>query len=123
MSRIDSSTCGSTDGGTDDGNDYQNDIAPCRAAEKSMTQCPRCNKIMTLKTMRYSHICGKTWNVTQRALEQQHAAQAALTARMESQRQQKEQVQSQQALGKERAEIQRTERLTKQTKYSHLLNF
>ena len=92
-----------------------------------MTQCPRCNKRMTLKTMRYSHICGKTWNVTQRALEQQHAAQAALTARMESRWQQEEQVQSQQELGKERAEIQRAERpqevITKQTKYSHLLNF
>ena len=88
-----------------------------------MTQCPRCNKTMTLKTMRYSHICGKTRNVTQRALEQQHAAQAALTARMESRRQQKEQAQSQQELGKERAEVQRMERLTKQTKYSNLLNF
>ena len=92
-----------------------------------MTQCPRCNKRMTLKTLRYSHICGKTWNVTQRALEQQHAAQAALTARMESRWQQEEQVQSQQELGKERSEIQRAERpqevITKQTKYSHLLNF
>ena len=92
-----------------------------------MTQCLRCNKIMTLKTMRYSQICGKMWNVTQRALEQQHAAQAALKARMESRWQQEEQAQSHQELGKEPAEIQRAERpqevITKQTKYSHLLNF
>ena len=65
--------------------------------------------------------------MTQRAFEQQHAAQAALTARMESRWQQEEQAQSQQVLGKEGAEIQFAERpqevITKQTKYSHLLDF
>ena len=55
---------------------------PCRAAELYLVQCPHCGRRMRLKTLRYSHICGRSFNVLERANEQQVAAEAAIKARM-----------------------------------------
>ncbi len=37
---------------------------------------------MPLKTLRYSHVCGRSFNIPDRANEQQIAAEAAINARM-----------------------------------------
>ena len=47
-----------------------------------MVACPRCGRQLQLKTLRYSHVCHRTFNVEERALEQQQAAEAAARARM-----------------------------------------
>ena len=74
----------STASGTDDASssgeeDYQ---PPCRQAERYLTQCPMCGRNMQLKTLRYSHVCGRSFDPTKRALEQQRLAIAALKARL-----------------------------------------
>ena len=35
-------------------------LAPCREAAKHITQCPQCDRSMTIKALRYSHVCGQT---------------------------------------------------------------
>mgnify|MGYP000532753376 CR=1 FL=1 len=57
---------------------------PCRAAELYVIPCPRCGRCVRLKTLRYSHVCGRNFNVQERANEQQIAAEAAINARMRS---------------------------------------
>ena len=59
-------------------------IPPCRQAELFITSCAICGRRMRLKTLRYSHVCGKSFNPLQRALEQQVAANNAIAARMAS---------------------------------------
>jgi hypothetical protein len=39
---------------------------------------------MSVKTLRYTHVCGRSFDVLQRALEQKKLADAALKARMAS---------------------------------------
>ncbi len=56
--------------------------APCRAAELYVVPCPRCGRCVRIKTLRYSHICGRSFNVLDRANEQQIAAEAAINTRM-----------------------------------------
>ncbi len=58
--------------------------APCRAAELYRVTCPRCGRTMRLKTLRYSHVCRRSFDVPERACEQQIAADAAISARMNS---------------------------------------
>ncbi len=57
---------------------------PCRAAESYIVSCPRCGRSMKLKTLRYTHVCRRTFDVQERASEQQIAAEAAINARMRS---------------------------------------
>mgnify|MGYP000288011273 CR=1 FL=1 len=55
---------------------------PCRAAELYLVQCPHCGRRMRLKTLRYSHVCGRSFFIQDRADEQHIAAEAAINARM-----------------------------------------
>ena len=67
----------------DTGSDTEEIIQPpCRAAELYLVQCPHCGRGMRLKTLRYSHVCGRSFNIPERANEQQIAAEAAINARM-----------------------------------------
>ena len=50
--------------------------APCRAALQSKTQCPKCHRPVSIKTLRYTHVCGRTWDVADRAREEEQKAQA-----------------------------------------------
>ena len=59
-------------------------LPPCRQAELFITACALCGRKMRLKTLRYSHVCGKSFHPLQRALEQQVAANIAIAARMTS---------------------------------------
>ena len=68
-----------TPAGTPDGNEY---LPPCRQAEVFITACPRCGREMRLKTLRYTHKCGRSFDPTQRAREQQAAAAKAINTRM-----------------------------------------
>lgn len=56
--------------------------APCRAAARIKTECPQCGRRISVKTLRYTHVCGRSFDVLQRALEQKKLADAALRARM-----------------------------------------
>ena len=56
--------------------------APCREAARYIVACPRCGRQLQLKTLRYSHVCNRTFNVEERAMEQKQAAEAAARARM-----------------------------------------
>ena len=59
-------------------------LPPCRQAELFITSCALCGRKMRLKTLRYSHVCGKSFHPMQRALEQQVVANNAINARMAS---------------------------------------
>ena len=59
-------------------------LPPCRQAELFIIACAICGRQMRLKTLRYSHVCGKSFHPMQRALEQQVAANNAINARMAS---------------------------------------
>ena len=74
----------STASGTDDASssgeeDYQ---PPCREAERYVVSCPMCGRRVQLKTLRYSHVCGRSFDVTTRALEQRRLAISALKSRL-----------------------------------------
>ena len=74
-----------TEDGTSEGTGSDTEeltLPPCRAAEKYIVACPRCGRRVRLKTLRYSHVCGRSFNPTDRATEQQVAAEAALRDRM-----------------------------------------
>ena len=88
-------------------------LPPCREAEKFMTQCPRCNRTMKIKTLMYSHCCKRSFYATRRAIEQQVLANKAVDIRMASMEQRATQ----------HAQHQ-TARATTQTRdYSKLLSF
>ena len=59
-------------------------LPPCRQAELFITSCAICGRKMRLKTLRYSHVCSRSFHPMQRALEQQVAANNAINARMAS---------------------------------------
>ena len=59
-------------------------LPPCRQAELFITACALCGGNMRLRTLRYSHRCGRSFHPMQRALEQQVAANNAINARMAS---------------------------------------
>ena len=50
--------------------------APCRAALQSKTQCPKCHRPVSIKTLRYTHVCGRTWDVADRAREEERKTHA-----------------------------------------------
>ena len=70
--------------GTDDEEEYR---PPCREAGMFIAPCPMCGRQLRLKTLRYSHVCGRSFNVDQRAAEQQLAAEKAIKLRMASMKQ------------------------------------
>ena len=45
--------------------------APCSAALQAKTQCPKCYRPVSIKTFRYTHICGRTWDVAERTREEE----------------------------------------------------
>ena len=47
-------------------------MAPCRLALKVKMSCPKCRRPMNFKTLKYSHVCGRTWDVAERAAEEEH---------------------------------------------------
>jgi hypothetical protein len=104
-------------------------LPPCREAEKFMTQCPRCNRTMKLKTLMYSHCCKRSFYPTRRAIEQQVLANKAVDIRMASMEQRATQhAQHQTARTTEQRATQhaqhQTARTTTQTRdYSKLLSF
>jgi hypothetical protein len=68
-------------GGTDDGDDY---LPPCRQAGFVTAACPRCGRQLRFKTLRYTHVCGRSCDPAQRAHDQHAAAEKAINARMAS---------------------------------------
>ena len=70
-----------TPAGTPDDNEY---LPPCRQAGFCLAPCPRCGRELTLKTLRYTHVCGRSFDPEQRAHELQAAAEKAINARMAS---------------------------------------
>ena len=66
---------------TPDDNEY---IPPCRQAEVFITACPRCGREMRLQTLRYSHVCGRSFDPAERARKQQVLAGNAIKVRMAS---------------------------------------
>ena len=92
MSRTEQGTSDITD--DDDGtSDSAGEVyeAPCREAARCVVACPRCGRQLQLKTLRYSHVCNRTFNVAERAVEQQKAAEMAAHARMSRVEQTREQ--------------------------------
>ncbi len=76
---MDAGTPAETPAGTPDDNEY---LPPCRQAEVAITACPRCGREMRLKTLRYKHKCGRSFDPRQRAREQQAAAAKAINTGM-----------------------------------------
>ena len=65
---------------TQEGIEYLPPVEPLR----NFGQCPRCNRMLKLKTLRYSHYCARSFDPTQRAIEQQVLADKAVNDRMAS---------------------------------------
>ncbi len=65
--------------GTPDDDEY---LPPCRQAGFCIAPCPRCGRELTLKTLHYTHACGRSFDPVQRAREHQPAAEKAINARM-----------------------------------------
>ncbi len=101
-----------TSEGTADG-EY---IPPCRHAGLFIAACPLCGRQLRLKTLRYTHVCGRSFDPAHRALELQAAAEQAINTRMASLEQPAERRMHQPA------EHTQTN-LDKKHKYASLLNF
>ena len=106
-----------SEGGTTDTQEGIGYLPPCREAEKFMTHCPRCNRMLKLKTLRYSHCCLRSFDPAQRAIEQQVLADKAVNVRMASLEQRASQHASQ------HAEMQRQAEYTRTRDYSKLVSF
>jgi len=57
--------------------------APCRLALKVQTTCPHCCRPMSIKNLKYQHKCKRTWDVAQRAEEEEKKAKAHFCARVQ----------------------------------------
>ena len=55
---------------------------PCRAAGKYSVACPNCKRTLTLKWLTYGHVCGRTFDVERRAIEQSKLACDAVVNRL-----------------------------------------
>ena len=55
---------------------------PCRKAALHVVMCPVCGRQLQIKTLRYSHICGRSFKPRERAVDQKKAADTAILARM-----------------------------------------
>ena len=49
-------------------------VPPCRLALQTKTECPRCRRPVSIKTLKYTHECGRTWDIAERALEEERKA-------------------------------------------------
>ena len=56
-------------------------MMPCRAALKVKTTCPKCQRPMSIKSLKYQHQCGRSWDVAVRAAEEERKAHEAVQAR------------------------------------------
>jgi hypothetical protein len=101
-------------------------LPPCREAEKFMTQCPRCNRTMKLKTLMYSHCCKRSFDTTRRAIEQQVLANKAVDIRMASMEQRATQQAQHQTATEQRVTQHAQHQIahtTQKRDYSKLLSF
>ena len=61
-------------------------LAPCREAARCITRCPQCDRSMTIKSLRYSHVCGGTTGdscgIANLATDMEQKAVIALGARI-----------------------------------------
>ena len=53
--------------------------SPCRIAMQTKTKCPKCHRPVSIKTLKYTHVCGRTWDVAERVREEEHKAHAKHT--------------------------------------------
>ena len=71
------------DAGTDseepDEEEYE---PPCRVAARYLTNCPQCGRRISIRTLRYTHVCGRTFRSNERALEQQEVAKTKMLQRI-----------------------------------------
>ncbi len=89
--------------------DAEKHIPPCRLAGFYRAPCPLGGRKLTLKALRYTHVCARSFDPAERAREQHILAHDAIHARM--------------APLKQPAE-RRTEQTTdKRSKYAHLIQF
>ena len=91
---------------------------PCRAAGRYVTSCPMCGRSVQLKTLKYTHQCGRSFDVAKRAAEQQKSAIEALKTRTAQEMEQR--------LGQgmeHRTERTATTVPDKRARYAQLLNF
>ena len=85
---------------------------PCREAARCITRCPQCDRSMTIKSLRYSHVCAPTasgsCNIANLATEMEQQAVIAVGARI-----------------KQASEEQARERMVEQqrAKWAHLTGF
>ena len=94
---------------TPEGTDPEEYIPPCRLAGFYRAPCPLCGRQLTLKVLRYSHKCGRSFDPEKRALELQIEATKATNARM---------------IKLEQPIARQTEHITdKRLKYANLINF
>ena len=56
---------------------------PCREADKARVECPECQRFVQLRWLRYGHVCGRTWNAHQRAIEETPGAERQFRERTE----------------------------------------
>ena len=54
---------------------------PCRVAAKQRVACPRCGREVSVKVLTYSHVCGRTRDVEERAREMTEKACVAVDER------------------------------------------
>ena len=94
---------------TAEGTDAEKYIPPCRLAGFYKAPCPMCSRQLSLKALRYTHVCGRSFDPAQRAREQQILAHDAIKARM--------------APLEQPTERQTDYNIDKRHKYSALLNF
>ena len=73
------STASGTDSASSSGEEAYR--PPCREAARYIVSCPLCGRRVQIRTLKYSHKCGRSFDVTKRALEQRLAV-AALKARL-----------------------------------------
>ena len=53
--------------------------SPCRIAMQTKTRCPKCHRPVSINTLKYTHVCGRTWDVEERAREEERKANAKHT--------------------------------------------
>ena len=58
---------------------------PCREADRASVECPECQRFVQLRWLRYGHVCGRTWNAQQRAVEEIPRAEQQFRGRVEPQ--------------------------------------
>ena len=70
------------DAGTDSEEPEEEEYEPpCRVAARYLTNCPRCDRRISIKALRYAHVCNRTFRSNERALEQQEVAKTKMLQR------------------------------------------